>query len=406
MDFDAEKIGRIFSNLLSNALKFTPEGGHIYIRSEIRDQDFLLEIQDTGKGIPEMELPNIFNRFYQVDDSSTRKGEGTGIGLTLVKELILAMNGSISVESVEGKGTSFMIHLPITNAAPINQEENTWQALFVPQHTTKEEKDAQPIVDPIPSSEEKKTILLIEDNADVIHYLIQCLQSDYQLEIAMDGQEGIGKAVENTPDFIISDVMMPEKNGFEVCQTLKADERTSHIPIVLLTAKADIDSKLEGLQHGADAYLAKPFHRQELLLHIENLLTLRQRLQTKYSQFTIIDPDLTKDGESKLNREDVFLQKIRDLIERDLSNADIGLPQLVRSIGMSRSQIYRKVKALTGKSPTLYIRSIRLGHAKKMLETTDLNVSEVGYEVGFTSPVYFSQVFFEEFGIRPNATRK
>ena len=405
MDFDKDKITRIVSNLLSNAIKFTPEGGNVYIQTVVQENQFIFEIKDTGIGIPAQELAHIFNQFYQVDETSTRKGEGTGIGLTLVKELLTAMQGEISVSSLEGKGATFTVSLPIKNEAPIDQEDYEFQAALMPPTIINLEESELRQAE-LNAEKDKPTILIIEDNIDVIHFLIKCLQKDFQLDIAMDGEEGIYKAIENIPDFIISDVMMPKKNGFEVCETLKMDEHTSHIPIILLTAKADIESKLEGLEHGADTYLVKPFHQKELLLHIQNFLTLRQKMQSKHANLSLSKTLLREASTQTADLEDAFLQKIRRIIEKDLSNGDIGMPQLIRKIGMSRSQVYKKVKALTGKSPSQYIRSIRLAHAQKMLQESDLNISEIGYEVGFSSPNYFSQVFFDEFGCRPNEIRK
>ena len=424
MDFDQEKITRVVSNLLSNALKFTPAGGNVYIEmgneqapltSRLKGANcFSLTVKDTGKGIPADELSHIFERFYQVDNSSTRKGEGTGIGLTLVNELIKTMGGEIHVTSEVGKGTSFTVLLPITNNAPVEAELLTDVNIFVPQKTA---KLVFPSADNVADSDEvltteKPTVLIVEDNPHVVHYLIKCLESSYNIDVAMDGQEGIDKAINNIPDIIISDVMMPIKDGFEVCQTLKTDERTSHIPIVMLTAKADIESRLTGLQRGADAYLSKPFNQEELLINLQNLLTLRKKLQAKYAQVVITsEEDKTLDSSSEegakeaMAIEHAFLKKIRTLVEEDLGNADFGSLELCKGLNMSRSQIYKKVKALTGGSPSKYIRSIRLYHAREMLKTEDLNISEVAYAVGFTSPAYFSTRFVEEFGVRPNEAR-
>ncbi len=414
MDFDKEKMTRIHSNLLSNAIKFTPEGGNIYVHLDIEKignyRLFTMKIRDSGVGISKDNLLHIFDRFYQVDDSSTRKGEGTGIGLTLVSELIKAMDGEVKVKSIVGEGTTFSITLPITNISELvddtpdsNPSNMTMMDTTIPAPSDLTAISETGIEDP-----SKPIALIVEDNADVIHYLINCLKDIYAIEIAMNGEEGIFKAIENIPDIIVSDVMMPIKDGFELCQTLKNDERTSHIPIILLTAKANIESRLEGLQRGADAYLSKPFHQEELLIILKSQLELRIKLQKRFSR--IDSPSHLESEEYAetivLETEDTFLKKIRDIIEKDLSDAHIGMPQLVRKIGMSRSQIFKKVKALTGNSPSIYIRSIRLHHAQMLLKTTDFNVSEIAYEVGFSTPSYFSDVFFEEFGFRPSETRK
>ena len=417
MDFDSEKMTRIHSNLLSNAIKFTGEGGNIYIQLHIENKDgdknLAMTVRDTGVGIPKDKLPHIFDRFYQVDDSSTRKGEGTGIGLTLVSELIKAMNGSIQVTSTVGEGTTFVINLPITNTAEMESGSSGWKISNAPMiDVATAPPNLEKPIQAKPGDQSRPMILIVEDNADVIHYLIKCLKDQYTIEIAMNGQEGIEKAIGHVPDIIVSDIMMPVKDGLELCQTLKTDERTSHIPITLLTAKADIDSRLEGLERGADAYLSKPFHQEELLITLQKQLELRKKLHARFSQLS--DHPLPKNipatkgevpPEIDLDLEDAFLKKIRTLVEKDLSDAEFGMPQLVRGLGMSRSQVYKKVKALTGHSPSVYINSIRLYQGKKLLQTTDLNVSEIAYDVGFSSPAYFSKLFLEEFGISPSETR-
>ena len=419
MDFDKEKITRIHSNLLSNAIKFTPEGGNIYIQlqSAIEEEPrhLSIKIKDTGMGISKAELPYIFNRFYQVDDSTTRQGEGTGIGLTLVSELVKAMDGEINVTSTIGEGSTFSIMLPITNKA-IQAEDFSSEMVsstVMADMSKPTNKNLDDLVLSATKDQIYPSVLIVEDNVDVVHYLINCLKDYYTIEIAMNGKEGIDKAISQIPDIIVSDVMMPIKDGFELCQTLKNDERTSHIPIILLTAKADIESRLEGLQRGADAYLNKPFHQEELSSILKNLLALRKSLQ---GQLSLLSDQSSSEGSNSflmkeevtihLKIEDAFLQKIRDIIETDLSDNKVGMSQLIRGLGMSRSQIFKKVKALTGGSPSIYIRSIRLQHAQRLLKTEDLNVSEVAYAVGFSSPVYFSDVFLEQFGIRPIEMRK
>lgn len=413
MDYDPDKMLRIISNLLSNAIKFTPEGGNVYfhIDKKIKDGEPVLSIriEDTGVGIPEEKLPNIFNRFYQVDDSSTRKGEGTGIGLALTKELVKLLGGEIKAGSIKGKGTSFYVDLPIketsknlaTNAFDIFEEaQNIENAIVEPVLINPEIENQLLITQPSDSgADEKPDLLIVEDNPDVQEYLIACLEDHYQLSIAGNGRIGIEMAIEQVPDLIVSDVMMPEKDGFELTETLKKDERTDHIPIVLLTARADVDSRISGLERGADAYLAKPFDKRELLVRLEKLLELRQRLQTHYARFA---PD--KDGATEI--EDPFLLKFYALVEKELSNPDLDMNKLCRSLGMSRSQVFRKLKALTGKSASLFIRSIRLEKGRQLLASGELTISEVAYEVGFTSLSYFSRAFQEAFGIPPSATRK
>lgn len=254
------------------------------------------------------------------------------------------------------------------------------------------------------SDEDLPILLIIEDNPDVVQYLKSCLNKIYQLETAYDGQQGIDKALAIMPDIIISDVMMPKKDGYEVCETLKTDQRTSHIPIILLTAKATIDDKLAGLRHGADQYLAKPFQKEELLLHLQNLITLRTNLQSKYSKGSVFwEAGLPANTKSQ---EDAFLNELNQLIEQNLADEDFGINQLCKALAMSRSQIHRKIKALTGYSTAIYLRTVRLYKAKSLLRNTDMNVSEIAYNVGFKDPNYFTHVYVEEFGETPSATRK
>ncbi len=405
MDHDPEKLQNIISNLLSNAIKFTPSSGDVYfdLRQAINHDNLLkIQIRDNGIGIAPEHLPNIFDRFYQVDATSTRRGEGTGIGLALTRELVLLLNGKIEVESGIGKGTKFTILLPITQKADktgVKQSESF-------QHTITEtviieKKETQTAN--IDFLKNESIVLLIEDNPDVITYLASFLSGEYTIHTASDGQEGIEKALEITPDLIVSDVMMPKKDGFEVCATLKQDVRTSHIPIILLTAKSDQNAKLEGLSFGADAYLSKPFNKEELLVRIEKLIELRKRLQNHYQS----TDDLLKINEKQqITPEDIFLQKIVQIVQENLSDEHFGLPDLCRKAGLSRSQLFRKLKALTGKSTTHFIRSLRLTKGKELLETTDLTVSEIAFEVGFGRPDYFTKTFREEFGISPSEIRK
>lgn len=403
MDHDKKKLLRIVSNLLSNAIKFTPEGGNIYFilntLGDLKSPRVLsIKVKDTGIGIPKKKLPHIFDRFYQVDGSSTRVGEGTGIGLALCKELVTLLGGEIKVDTEEGVGTTFTVSLPITqNANPVSkamadQQLETETGLAGISQTIK----PTPLEMVNPGSD-LPLLLLIEDNSDVIQYLITCLENQYRLITAQDGEEGIEKALESIPDGIISDVMMPKKDGYEVCHTLKTDERTSHIPIILLTAKADMESRISGLKRGADDYLTKPFNEQELLTRLENQMHIRHLLQMHFREAA--PPPKGLEEEAKLENE--FLKKLKSNLEDHLDEEDYGILQICRALGLSRTQLHRKVKALTGQSTSLYLRRIRLLKGKELLETTDLNISEVAYEVGFRHPSYFSRSFAEEFGVAP-----
>jgi len=405
MDYDPEKLQSVMSNLLSNAIKFTPAGGDVYLdlrRPESGGNWLLLQVRDNGLGIAPAHLPHIFDRFYQVDASATRKGEGTGIGLALTKELVKLMGGEITVESEPGKGARFSILLPVMQKAPKAPTEELPAAALPIAETilvqTPDAPDGAGI-----SHSELPLVLLIEDNADVITYLSAFLSYHYRIASATDGQQGIEKAVEMIPDLVVSDVMMPEKDGFEVCETLKADERTSHIPIILLTARSGQAARIEGLSHGADAYLAKPFNKEELLVRMEKLIALRRQLQAHYERAGGL---LSIAKKQELSQEELFLQKLIAIVEENIGDEHFGLPELCRKAGLSRSQLFRKLKAVTGKSTTGFIRSIRLARGRELLETTPLNVSQVCYEVGFGSPAYFSRKFQEEFGMAPREVGK
>ncbi len=245
------------------------------------------------------------------------------------------------------------------------------------------------------------TALIIEDNEDIIQYLIYCLQDDYQVLTALDGEEGIKTAIIHTPDVIICDVMMPKVDGFEVTATLKEDERTSHIPIIILTAKTDQTSKVAGLNSGADAYLTKPFDREELMIRLEKMVALRKTLQSKYSSTDYFAPDKVIINP----KEDVFLQKLKQQIEAHLEDAEFGIEQLASVMALSRSQLYRKTKALTGQSIAVFVRTLRLHHGKKLLRETNLSISEVAYRVGFSDPAYFTKTYSELFGYPPGQER-
>ncbi|MEZ4934603.1 MAG: ATP-binding protein [Saprospiraceae bacterium] len=406
MDCDEVKLQHIMYNLLSNAIKFTPSGGKIvvHLRQIVQDGQPCLKVvvQDSGIGIPLDKLPHVFDRFYQVDSSATRKGEGTGIGLALTKELVDLMGGSISVKSQKGDGAEFRVLLPVHQFTVRQSSVRRYAEGDKPAMAMAE--DAFPLTDELKTDELRtEKLLIIEDNRDVTAYLVSILENDYQIETAEDGQAGIEKALETIPDIIISDVMMPRKDGFEVCRALKLDERTSHIPIVLLTAKADDEAKITGLKTGADAYLMKPFNREELFVRLEKLIELRNQLQKKYAQ---ADPPDPQPSATEPTLDDLFMQKFKQAIEKKMELSDLGVDDLCEELSISRTQLFRKAKALTGESPVRFIQQMRLRKAKELLRTTELNVSEIAYEVGFTDPAYFSRAFNKEFGMSPSTIRK
>lgn len=419
MCYDPEKMRQILSNLISNALKFTPSGGKIDLRLQTEDaKKLVIAVADSGAGIAPEDLPHIFDRFYQADNSVSKAG-GTGIGLALTKELVKLLRGNISVQSEIGKGTTFVLQLPIEQTHSSTLPEEITDFL-----TAENESRPDDVAARFPGTNRTSTqtntgegpcILVVEDNADVVEYLRLCLSANenkeiqpYLLDFAYNGRAGIEMALETVPDLILSDVMMPEKDGFEVCDTLKNDERTSHIPIVLLTAKADVESRIAGLRRGADAYLAKPFHPVELLVTIEKLLENRRRLQARYSNLSLVAPaPVLKNAKPAADTvlEDAFLEKLRYAVESRLDNPNLAADDVCREVGMGRSNLYAKLSALTGLSFNLYVRKLRLNKAQKLLQTAGMNVSEVAYEVGFNDPKYFSRVFAEEFGMPPSAVK-
>jgi signal transduction histidine kinase/CheY-like chemotaxis protein/ligand-binding sensor domain-containing protein/AraC-like DNA-binding protein len=418
MPYDPEKIRQIVANLLSNALKFTPEKGNIYISvaENLLSQDsnagnLVIKVKDTGSGIPESQLQHIFDRFYQLDNSHTRKTEGTGIGLALTKELVKLMDGEITVKSPPtgaNKGTEFTVILPLRKM-PATQEDNAYmtapnvspQALPAPALDIPDEKPG-----------EMPLILLVEDNADVVAYTASCLP-EYRLAVGKDGREGFEIAAEMVPDLVITDVMMPFVDGFELCRQLRQDEHTSHIPIIMLTAKADIESKMAGLEEGADAYLEKPFNREELLLRIKKLLELRKNLQQHYLKNAglgisvpgAVEVMATVPFPPEYEIEDDFVKKIRQAVESNLTDAGFTVEQLCKLVFMSHSQLHRKLDALTGCSPNKFIRIIRLNKAKELLKNPVNSIGSIALECGYNDAGYFARIFKQEHGVAPQEWR-
>jgi signal transduction histidine kinase/ligand-binding sensor domain-containing protein/DNA-binding response OmpR family regulator len=399
---DQDKLSRILSNLLTNAAKFTPAGGQVQfsafindVQSDVIPMQFV--VQDTGIGIVTDQLPHIFDRFFQADSSATRSYEGTGIGLALVKELVTLHDGDINVESKEGKGTTFTIRLSLTKANADQQAEITNSGLSA--KTSIQSVQHNQHFEPINHQPftAKARLLIIEDHADLRSFLVDCFAENYGITAVDNGIAGLEKAIEQLPDLIISDVMMPGMNGVELCRRLKTDERTSHIPIILLTAKTATESKLKGLQTGADEYLTKPFDRQELMVRVDNLLESRRKLRERFSKQLLVQP-----AEITVNSTDErFLQHAFKLLEANLSNADFDVAAFSLEIGMSQTHLHRKLTALLGQSANELIRTFRLKRAASLLIQQHGNVSEIAFMVGFTNPNYFSKCFRDQFGQTP-----
>ncbi|MEJ2616293.1 MAG: ATP-binding protein, partial [Ignavibacteriaceae bacterium] len=384
IDFDAEKIMQIISNLLSNSIKFTPEEGDIYviINREISNNNnqLIIKVRDTGKGIPADKLPNIFNRFYKVDNDFNMKAEGTGIGLALTKELVTLLKGNIYIDSELSKGTEVTIIFPITNKSELRHNRDLTRldsdiSSFIPE--TIKESFAE--VENIDTTKDLPILLIVEDNLDVIRYIRSLLIKNYNVYTAFNGKEGLDKALELIPDLIISDVMMPEMNGFILCEKLKTTERTRHIPVILLTAKATVNDKLNGLEIGADDYIMKLFEPGELIARIKNLVEQRKRIHDHFKKKGIFELN-----EAKITSIDKkLLQNVLNIINDNISDPSFGVESLAENLAVSRYVLYKKIISLTGESPVELIRRIKLLQAANLIENKFGNLSEIALEVGF-----------------------
>lgn len=413
--FDREVVDKIINNLLANALKFTPHGGTVRLRLRGVPPDrnvgrdgwkhgyAEIVVGDTGIGIPRDQLSQIFKRFYQVDSGRSR--EGIGVGLALVKELVELHGGTIGVESELNSGTTFTIRLP-KGRDHLTADEIVHDPDLPPLppvaypllHAIEQEADAPARERP----EETRTVLIIEDHAGVRAFVRDQLQPHYGILEATDGADGLRLAISALPDLVLTDVMMSPVNGFDLCKALKRHEKTCHIPVVLLTARAGHDDRLTGLDTGADAYVIKPFEPSELLLQVRNLINQRQLLRQRFSSAVVLKP-----SEMAVQSMDAaFLSRVLAVIEERMNDPDFDVECLGREVGFSRSQLHRKLRALTHQSPTLLIRSIRLQRAAELLKQDAGSVAEVAYRVGFSSQAYFAKCFREQFGHAPKAYAK
>lgn len=405
MNFDKEKFETILTNLLSNAFKFTPEQGHIAVETQIvrknekyRHKEFFrIKVSDTGGGIPKEELHLIFDRFYQSDNNQLSQQEGSGIGLALTRELVELHDGNIFAESEINEGTQIIIELPMD--MPSGKVQQLEGDEYKASRIINDKEDLPVFVDVIEKSrQDLPVVLVIEDHQDVSNYIQEILIDRFSLMSALDGEEGISKAMEFMPDLIISDVMMPKKNGYEVCGILKNDEKTSHIPVILLTAKSDPDDRIAGLKTKADDYVTKPFVPRELLVRIENLIESRNKLRAKYKKEGVLRPkDVTVNS-----IDEQFLSKLIELVEQHMSDERFGVEQLAEEIGMSRSNLHRKLTALIDQGPNEFIRSFRLQRAHDLISKNSASAAEIAYQVGFSSPSYFTKCFHDQFGYTPS----
>lgn len=409
---DQEKISRIVFNLLSNALKYTPAGGEIFVSLKDEGANLRLDVRDTGKGISQDEADQIFERFFQAKGAAS----GTGIGLALVKSFVELHHGETRVESEPGKGSDFIVLIP-------RKQEGDSQVIhndvdIVDNSANASASDSKNVVDEsvlqyiddgdrsrgkvqqlVSENTNRPTVLVIDDNTDIRQYERTLLQDEYVVLEAADGKEGLAVALKEVPDLVICDVMMPVMDGLEFTKQLKTNTATSHIPVIMLTAKNLEEHRAEGYEHGADSYITKPFHSKVLLARIENLLRQRQLLKNLYQG--------TKEAEKEISeahledRDKQFLKQLQAIIQKNLSDSEFGVEDMGQQIGLSRVQLYRKVKAMTGSSVVDLLRKARLAKARRLLETRSMSISEVAYEVGFSAPSYFTKCFKEEYGMLP-----
>ena len=409
---DKEKIARVVFNLLSNALKYTPVGGDIFVSLKDEAERLRLDVRDTGKGISQDEATKIFERFFQAKGAAS----GTGIGLALVKSFVELHHGEVWVESELGKGSDFVVVIPrqqegdsqVIHTDVVNVDNSVSDSLSGDNHVINEsdlqyiddgERKSGKVQQLVSENTNRPTILVIDDNNDIRQYEHTLLQDDYIVLEAVDGKEGLEIARKEVPDLVICDVMMPVMDGLEFTEQLKTGTATSHIPVIMLTAKNLEEHRAEGYEHGADSYITKPFHSKVLLARIENLLKQRKLLKKLFQGSQVAEQEI---AESHLeDRDKQFLKQLHAIIQQNLSDSEFSVEDIGKQIGLSRVQLYRKVKAMTGSSVVDLLRKARLAKAKRLLETRSMSVSEVAYDVGFSAPSYFTKCFKEEYGILP-----
>jgi signal transduction histidine kinase/AraC-like DNA-binding protein len=410
--FDRDKLEKIITNLLTNAFKFTPEEGKVSCKIKFNDKkegmikNFLeIIVKDSGRGIPAEQLEKIFDRFYQVADTWKNGISGTGIGLSLTKELITLQRGKIVVESKPNEGSRFIIKLPLgkehlkEHEFVVKELEEIKNDVLIIKSRMHDHETAGEKSDNFISEEiDQPVVLIVEDNADVRQHVYENFEKEYLVKQAKNGKEGWEKAVALIPDLIMSDVMMPEMDGVELCKKLKTDERTSHIPVILLTARADVEDKIEGLETGADDYITKPFNIKELLTRSKNLIEQRKKLIEKYTHQIELGP-----GEIAVESADEkFLKRALEIIEKNMGDCDFDVNSFYPEMNMSRMQLFRKLKALVNQTPSELIRNMRLKRASQLMKQKFGNIAEITYEVGFNNLSYFAKCFKEKFDVLPS----
>lgn len=411
---DRDKIGKIVNNLVGNAIKFAPERGWVHIDLQTHQEGektwLVLQVQDNGAGIPEEHIPHIFDRFYQAEDANLSGVAGTGIGLALCKELAELLGGTLKAESTPGNGSIFTLRIPAQPVqeepfVEINDHVALWNQEHEPdkgQHIALQDGSAhESLADPVPQehSAKRARLLVVEDHPDVRAFIKDCLAQDYEVLEASHGEEGLAMAREHLPDLIISDVRMPRMDGFALCQAIKKDETVNHIPVILLTARASDQSKVDGLRGGADAYLNKPFHVDALQAQVEGLIQTRKVLRNRFSREVTLQPtDITVPAADA-----VLLEQVQSVIETHMADANFSSEQLAYEVGLSLRQLNRKLNDLIEMPSSHLIRTMRLERSAQLLAQQAGTVSEIAYAVGFNSPSYFARLFREHFGVLPSA---
>jgi DNA-binding response OmpR family regulator len=410
--FDADLVEKILYNLLSNAFKFTPDDGEINLKAELIPEAgdpatyWQVTLQDSGPGIAADQLEKVFDRFYQGDQPFHSDQQGTGIGLALTKELVQLHGGTVWAESPQGQGARFIVRLPFLTP-DLSATDGTFRPQLQERAFLLADRDdslenvlaqGQIAEGSLPEDEALPLLLIVEDNGDLRHYIRTQLARQYRVLESENGRSGWEMALSALPDLIISDWMMPEMDGIKLCQLIKSDERTSHIPYILLTALATSEGKMTGLETGADEYLTKPFDAHELQLRIRNLIEIRHLLRERFSRQIRVQPaDITVNS-----ADEKFLQRVLRIVEENMGDSEFSVEQFGQEVGLSRMQLHRKLTTLTGQSARDFIRVMRLKRAAQLLEAHWATVSEIAYEVGFNNLSYFAKCFKEQFGVLPN----
>lgn len=401
--FDVEMMEKVISNLLSNAIKYTGKCGQINIRSYELNEFFYFMVSDNGEGISEEDIHHIFEPFYQVHQGKHGGMFGSGIGLSLVQYIVKLHGGNIWVESEKGKGTTFYISLFLGKEHYVGNNSEIVEGYFkdvarpMKEETLFDEEEVLP--DSSLSDRSKSWILVVEDDADLRLYIKSQLEKDFFILEAVDGKEGYTIALEQLPNLIISDVMMPNMSGIEMCDRIKDDIRTAHIPVILLTAKVMNEHIEEGYEHRADDYILKPFDAHLLNVRVKNIIQNRERLRQLFTS-RLLTPGVSEEDDV-VSQDDLFMQKLMELVEKNISNPDFSIDEICQNLGMSRAQFFRKTKAISNSTPNKLILQLRMKMAVKLLLKNKLSISEVAYKVGFSDPAYFSKTFKSVYNISP-----